>query len=157
GIHTLLLDKTDRLWLSMDRGFVISSDRKSAKVLTPADGLPNTQVQVFAEDGEGAVWMAFGTRRNLAFIKDGHVTVLNEADGVPPGQSWIATDSKGALWLAKGGHLCVYRKGKLEEQTTFPQSQSVRIAACNKGGMWISSGSRLWKFEEGSKLQPAGE
>ncbi len=157
GIRTLLLDKNERLWLSMDRGFVICAERKSAKVLTTADGLPNTQVQVFAEDGEGAIWMAYGTRRNLAFIKNGHVTVLNDADGVPSGQSWIATDSQGALWLAKGGHLCIFRKGKLEELTTFPQAGPVRIAAARNGGMWIFSNSRLWKFQEGGKLQPAGE
>src|SRR5262249_4198910 len=35
GIRTLLLDKHDRLWLSMDRGFVVCADRKSAKILTP--------------------------------------------------------------------------------------------------------------------------
>ena len=157
GIHTLLLDKSDKLWLSMDRGFIICADRKSAKVLTTADGLPNTQVQVFAEDGDGAIWMAYGTRRNLAYIKDGHVTVLDEADGVPTGQSWIAADSKGALWLAKGGHLCIFQKGKLKELTTFPQSGAVRIAASHNGGIWISSGSRLWKFQEGGKLQPGGE
>src|SRR5690348_10929531 len=108
GIRTLLLDKHDRLWLSMDRGFVVCADRKSAKILTPADGLPNnSQVQVFAEDGDGAIWMAYGTRRNLTYIKDNRLTTVGEADGVPTGQCWIAADVKGELWLAKGGHLCI--------------------------------------------------
>jgi signal transduction histidine kinase/ligand-binding sensor domain-containing protein len=157
GIRTLLLDKSDRLWLSMDRGFVICARRASAKVLTTKDGLLNTQVQVFAEDGEGAVWMAYGSRRNLTFMKDGRATVLGEAEGVPTGQSWIATDSKGELWLAKGGHLSVFRKGKFQPLINYPQTGAVRIAAAKKGGVWIFSGTKLWRYEEGGELQPVGE
>lgn len=158
GIRTLLLDRHDRLWLSMDRGFVVCAERKSARVITGADGLPpDSQVQVFAEDGEGTIWMAYGSRRNLTFIKDGHITMLSATDGIPAGQSWIATDVKGELWLAKGGHLCVFRNGKFQELITYPQSGSVRIAAARKGGMWIFSGTRVWKFQEGGKLEPAGE
>jgi len=158
GIRTLLLDKHDRLWLSMDRGFVVCAERTTAKVLTPTDGLPpDSQVQVFAEDGEGTIWMAYGSRRSLTSVKNGRVTTFGAADGVPSGQSWIATDAKGALWLAKGGHLCIFRNGKFEELTAFPQSNSVRIAAARKGGMWIFSGSRVWRFQEGGQLEPAGE
>jgi ligand-binding sensor domain-containing protein len=158
GIRTLMLDKRDRLWLSMDRGFVVCAERKSSKVLTSADGLPNNaQVQVFAEDAQGVIWMAFGSRRNIACIKNDRVTLLGEVDGVPAGQCWICADVKGAIWLAKGGHLCVFRNGKFEELTTYPQSNSVRIAAARKGGVWIFSGTHVWKYEEGGRLEPAGE
>jgi signal transduction histidine kinase/ligand-binding sensor domain-containing protein len=156
GIRTLLLDKSDRLWLSMDRGFVICAQRTSAKVLTVKDGVPS-QVQVFAEDGQGAIWMAYGSRRNLTFMKDGRITVLGAPEGVPGGQSWIAADSKGELWLAKGGNLCVFRNGKFQQLTNFPQVGSVRIAAAKQGGVWITSGSTIWKYEEGGELRTIGE
>jgi signal transduction histidine kinase/ligand-binding sensor domain-containing protein len=158
GIRTLLLDRHDRLWLSMDRGFVVCADRKSAKIFTPTEGLPNNaQVQVFAEDGDGTIWMAYGTRRSLTCIKNDHLTTIGEAEGVPAGQGWITADVKGELWLAKGGHLCVFRDGKFKELISYPQSGAVRIAAARKGGIWIFSGSKIWKFEEGGKLESAGE
>ena len=157
GIRTLLLDKSGRLWLSMDRGYVICSQQTSAKMLTTKDGLLTTQVQAFAEDGQGAIWMAYGSRRNLTFMKDGKMTVLGEAEGVPSGQSAIVTDAKGELWLAKGGHLCVFRNGKFQSLKDFPQVGSVRIAAAKQGGIWISSGARIWQYKEGGDLQPAGE
>jgi signal transduction histidine kinase/ligand-binding sensor domain-containing protein len=158
GIRTLLLDKHDRLWLSMDRGLVVCADRKSAKILTPADGLPsNSQVQVFAEDGAGAIWMAYGARRTVAYIKNDHLTLLDQTEGVPAGQGWISADAKGVIWLAKGGHLCIFRNGKFEELAAYPQSGSVRIVAARKGGIWIFTGSNIWRFEEGGTLEPAGE
>jgi ligand-binding sensor domain-containing protein len=76
GIRTLLLDRSGQLWLSMDRGIVICAQPTSVKVLTTRDGLPNTQAQVIAQDANGAVWMAYGPRRNLTYIKDGRVTML---------------------------------------------------------------------------------
>jgi signal transduction histidine kinase/ligand-binding sensor domain-containing protein len=142
----------------MDRAYVICAERTSAKILGVKDGLPaNTQVQAFAEDASGTIWMGFGTRRNLACIKDGLITMYGAAEGIPAGQSWIATDSKGELWLAKGGHLGVFRKRKFEPLTTFPQMGGVRITAAKSGGVWITSGTRIWKFEEDGKLEPKGE
>src|SRR6185437_3484638 len=114
-------------------------------------------VQVFAEDAEGTVWMAFGSRRNLAYFKDGRVTLIGAAEGIPSGQGWIATDSKGELWLAKGGHLSVYRRGKFQPMKDFPQTGFVRIAAARTGGLWIASASRLWRYRAGGDLEPAGE
>jgi signal transduction histidine kinase/ligand-binding sensor domain-containing protein len=154
GVRTLLLDHRGRLWLSMDRGVVVCADATSAKVLTTKEGIPNSQTQVIAEDGEGKIWMSYGTRRNLAFIKDGQVTVLGEADGIPArGECYIAADTKGELWLAKSGHLTVYRKGKFKPMADYAQTGNVRIAAARGGGMWISSGANVWRYDEEEGLQ----
>jgi signal transduction histidine kinase/ligand-binding sensor domain-containing protein len=129
----------------------------SAKVFSSDQGLPSARGEAFAEDAEGGIWIGYGGRRNLAYIKDGRVTLLGENEGIPSGASGIATDSKGELWLAKGGHLFVFRKGKFEPLKDFPQSGNVRIATARKGGIWISSGSKIWKYEEGGELQPMGD
>lgn len=157
GIRTLLLDKQGALWLSLDRGVVVRAGATSAKALTTADGLPNAQTLVFAEDAEGAIWMAYGSRRNVAYIKDNHVVTLGAAEGVPSGQGWIAADSKGQLWLAKGGHLSVFRKGKFQPVIEYPQTGFVRVAAAKKGGVWIASASKVWRYREGQELEAAGE
>lgn len=153
GIRTLLLDKTGQLWLSMDRGIVVCAQPTSAQVFTTKDGLPNSQALVFAEDADGALWMGYGTRRTVAYIKNGHVTTLGAAEGVPSGPSWIAADSKGEVWLAKGGHLSVFRAGKFQQLQDFAQVGNVRLAAARSGGIWVSSGTNLWRYQEASGLQ----
>jgi len=157
GVRTLMLDKSGRLWLSMDRQIVVCAQATSAEVFTSEDGLPSAQAQVFAEDGDGAIWIAYGGSRNLTCIKDGRVTTIGGAEGVPAGPSWIVADSNGELWLAKGGHLSVFRNGKFQLLKDFPQVGIVRLAAARKGGVWISSGSTLWKYEEGGELQTMSE
>jgi len=85
------------------------------------------------------------------------LTLLVQAENIPIGQAWIASDTKRQLWLAKGGHLCVFRHGKFQNLKDFPQLGAVRITKARKGGIWISSGSKLWKYAEGGELQPMGE
>jgi signal transduction histidine kinase/ligand-binding sensor domain-containing protein len=157
GVRTLFLDKSGRLWLSMDRGIVVCVESTSAKVYSTEDGLPATQLQAFAEDADGGIWISYGGRRTIACIKDDRVTLFGEGEGIPGGASWIAPDSKGELWLAKGGHLSVFRKGKFVSLINFPQDGNVRIAPAAKRGIWISSGSKIWKYEEGGDLQDMGE
>jgi ligand-binding sensor domain-containing protein len=60
------------------------------------------------------------------------------------------------LWLAKGGHLSVFRNGKFQPLLDYPQLGSVRVAASRSGGVWISSGTNIWSYREGGDLQAAG-
>jgi len=156
-IRTLLLDKAGTLWLCMDRGVVVCAQPASAKAFTALDGLPNAQASVFAEAADGAVWVGYGGRRELAYIKDGHVTIVGANEGVPGGQSWIAADNKGQIWLAKGGHLRVFRDGKFQPMQDFAQAGYVRLAAARSGGVWVGSAGRLWKYKEGGEMESAGE
>lgn len=158
GIRALLLDKSGALWLSMDRGIVVRAKPHSAKALNAADGLfTPSQVQDFAQTADGAVWMSYDTRRNISVFQDDHATRLNASDGVPPGHGWITADSKGELWLAKGGHLSVFRQNKLQPIIDYPQSGLVRMVAAKDGGVWIASGSKILRYQEGGEIQVAGE
>ena len=157
GIRTLLLDRAGTLWLSMDRGIVVYAQSAFAKALTTRDGLPNAQALVFAEDADDAIWMGFGSRREVAYIKNGKVTTVGETEGVPGGQGWITADNKGQIWLAKGGHLSVFKQGKFQEVQDYTQTGVVRIAAARSGGVWVGSGARIWKYKDGGEMEPAGE
>ncbi len=157
GIRTLLLDRSGTLWLSMDRGIVVYAQAASSKALTTQDGLPNAQALVFAEAADGAIWMGYRSSRQLAFFKNGRVTTIGEAEGVPSGQGWITADNKREIWLAKGGHLSVFRDGKFQPMRDFTQTGYVRITAARSGGVWVGSGTKLWKYKEGGEMEPAGE
>ena len=148
GIRTLLLDKHDRLWLSMDRGFVVCAERNSAKVFTSVDGLPNNaQAQVFAEDGEGNIWMAYGARRNLAYMKDGQMTVLGEADGVPAAAKAGLRRMLKATSGWRRAATCVF-SGTENLKIWRPTRSRVPCGSLprEKAGYGFSSGSKVWKY-----------
>ena len=153
GIRTVLLDKNGVLWLSMDRGIVVRAKAHSAKALTTSDGMVSSQVQEFAQTSDGAIWMGYETRRNIGCYQDNHASILTANDGVPPGHGSMAADSKGELWLAKGGHLCVFRHEKFQPIIDYPQSGLVRMVAAKSGGLWIASGSKLLKYQEGGQME----
>lgn len=161
GIRALLLDSHGHLWLSMDRGIVLSVQGDIARIYSTNDALPNAQAQIFAEDGEGGIWVSFGQRRNLVRIKDGKLKRFGARDGIPvSGQSCIATDSKGQLWLAKGQSLLIFRGGEFEMLTTLPTvglNGFTRITAAKAGGIWICSGSRLSRYTEAGGLEPVAQ
>lgn len=157
GIRTVMLDKDGVLWLSMDRGIVVRAKPHSARAFNASDGLSTSQVQIFAQTADGAVWMGYDTRRSIACYKDGHISMLGAAEGVPGGHGWIAVDSKGELWLAKGGHLSVFRHNKFQPIIDFPQASYVRMVAARSGGVWIASGSRLMRYQEGGQIQTVAQ
>lgn len=158
AIRTFLLDSHGRMWLNMDRGVVVCVEKNSAKVFSTSDNLPNAQAQIFAEDGEGAIWMSYGQRRNLTRIQNGRVTIFGTAEGIPVGGSAaIASDHKGQLWLVKDGKVMVFRDERFRTLATVPDTNQVRITAAKADGIWIGGTPHLWKYSEGSGLEPEGQ
>jgi ligand-binding sensor domain-containing protein/signal transduction histidine kinase len=158
GIRTLLLDSHGRLWLNMDRGVVACVENNTSKVFSTSDGLPNSQAQIFAEDGQGGIWIGFGQRRNLARIQNGRVTTFGAAEGIPAtGVGTIAADNKGQLWLVKEGKVMVFRNGQFRTLTTIADANPARVTAAKAGGIWICGSPGLRKFSEENGLEPAGQ
>jgi len=162
GIRTLLLDSHGRLWLVMDRGVVMCVEKGTAKIFSNSDGLPNSQAQTFAEDGQGAIWVSFGSTRSMARILDGRVTTFGTNDGVPNGggrdaTAAIATDNKGQLWLVKDGAVTVFRDGHFKPLARLSDAGSVGIAAAKTGGIWICAGPHLSKYTETDGLEAQGQ
>lgn len=79
--------------------------------LSTSDGLSSLQINSLYKDGHGDLWI--GTAEgNLNQLRDGQITVLTHADGLPKGDmtfTAVSEDHKGNLWFAVLGTPGVFR------------------------------------------------
>jgi signal transduction histidine kinase/ligand-binding sensor domain-containing protein len=98
-----LLGSKDGLWLSFwDGGVAFLKDGKVQATYTPAQGVGAGQVTGLRLDADGALWAATG-KGGLSRIKDGRITTLSAANGLPCiWIHWSQQDDNGALWMYTG-------------------------------------------------------
>lgn len=92
------------VWMSFWRegGVLYFKDGKVQAAYGPAQGLGTGHVSGLRLDSEGAVW-ASTEEGGLSRIKDGRVTTLTVANGLPCNAvHWSALDDKGSLWMYTG-------------------------------------------------------
>ncbi|MBU6411019.1 MAG: hypothetical protein KGR98_11595, partial [Verrucomicrobia bacterium] len=135
------------LWLPLDRGPVIRLSHSTVQIIS--NGLPGLVVETAVEDGRGALWVGYrgGT---LCRIKDGRVFNFSATEGFPNMNAgcFLAKDNQGRVWIAKGGQVAVYRRGRFQ-MVLPPQNVATRLAGARDGGMWICSGPDLYKYRNG--------
>jgi signal transduction histidine kinase/ligand-binding sensor domain-containing protein len=147
SLRTMLLDRHGRFWLGIDTGSVICLEAETSQVFDARDGLPTERMAAMAEDGEGAIWVAYPSA--LCRIKDGRLTRFTQTEGWPTGfNCWVTSDAKGELWYSKGGQVGVFRGEKLV-QVMPPQETVIRICGSVVPGLWICAGAHLLKYNEG--------
>jgi signal transduction histidine kinase/ligand-binding sensor domain-containing protein len=145
SVRTFLLDRAGRFWLGMDPGSVICLGGKSSRTYTAVDGISAERIVAMAEDGDGSIWIIYSTV--VCKIQDGRVSVLTVSDGLPSGLNpWIASDSKGNIWFAKGGQVGMINGNKIIPRLNFKDTV-IRICRTAASGVWICSGSRLLKYD----------
>jgi signal transduction histidine kinase len=89
------------VWLSFwqDGGVLYFKDGKIEVTYTSAQGLGAGHVAGLRLDADGAVWAAT-EEGGLSRIKDGHVTTLTVANGLPCNTvHWSMLDDSGSLWM----------------------------------------------------------
>ena len=156
----LLADRRGRLWLGKRNadadGEVVCVEADTTRVFTTRDGLPGWQVGGMAEDGEGAVWISAG---GLACrIQEGRCTVFSSADGLPASgrKLYVASDSRGQLWFARGTQVGVYRDGRFRTLLTLKEPCGA-LSRARSGGVWIGAGRRVLKYSGEGEPQDLGE
>lgn len=150
-VRLIHLDRKGQIWLWMEEGALICLGAEGAQRYSRKDGLPGGQVSAMAEDGEGAIWLAF--QNSLCRVKEGKCEVFGADAGLPKqdGQTWVAADAKGELWYSQKNRLGVFREGVFQNKLTFEGSAAVRMCR-GSSGLWLSVGSRLLKYEEGKEI-----
>jgi PAS domain S-box-containing protein len=92
------------VWLSFwqDGGVLYFKDGKVRATYTSADGLGKGHVSGLRLDRDGAVWAATEDG-GLSRIKDGRITTLTSANGLPCNTiHWSIEDNHGSLWMFTG-------------------------------------------------------
>ncbi len=155
-----LADRRGRLWLGKRTptlsGEVVCLDAGKTRVFTTEDGLTDAGVQGMAEDGEGAIWTSGGGPS--CRIRDGRCTVFSSEAGLPAagGMLYLASDSRGQLWFARGSQVGVYRGSKFRTLLTLKESCGA-LSRARSGGVWIGAGTRVLKYSGEGEPQDLGE
>ena len=149
-VRKIFLDRHQRLWLFMDRGVIIRISQNTAQVFTAAEGLPDARALVMAEDRDGALWLAIGN--SFYRIQDDKVTPFGVIDDWPGGQPWLAADSSGKIWFARGPHLGTLENGKWKNILTL-ESAPLRLAGDGTSGLWICTATEILHYQRDGELK----
>lgn len=124
------------------------------------------RVETMVEEPDGAILLCFDNDAIYRW-RGTQVTLLTEADGLPPGSGSnygdslppgfsanpaIATDERGAVWIARDGVL-----GRLSSRAFVPLAQlpdhRLKLAAARGGGVWVISGLQLFHCDASGHLR----
>ena len=107
------------------------------------------------EDGEGSVWISYFSGP-LCKVSSDRVTIAGTESKLTAGSlTYLATDTKGRLWISRDAHVGSMRDGTYSEALHL--SGITSIGAARDGGLWIIAGFQLYKYSiEGGLVPVAG-
>ncbi len=100
-VRAMVLESPDRLWIgTRDLGlFLVAAG--GVTHYTTVEGLPHITVQSLHRGADGTLWI--GTRRGLAWRRDGRIHSVTTAQGLHQNHVYgITSDPTGRLWLTSG-------------------------------------------------------
>lgn len=144
GVRAMFSDSRGNLWLGAFRDEVLKVGRDSAQRFTVAEGAPRGQLTAFAEDREGAIWLAFGG--NICLVDNDRLHAVEISDRAGSGgRASLVRDAAGVVWGALNGRIGVLQAGKFEQRFRL-ENRDLTLAAARTGGLWVSAGARLYRI-----------
>ncbi|MGC6467203.1 MAG: sensor histidine kinase [Akkermansiaceae bacterium] len=145
-VHVTLVDRSDNLWLGLERGPLVRIGRDTYKAFDSSNGLfPNRTLSI-TEDKQSRIWVSFTSRACL--IDGDSVTRFTTKDGIPSGRnSQVVCDSEGQIWMTSDKILGRLHEQGFQETRTYPDA--VRIAPSRESGLWLTHQSKLFHFKAG--------
>ncbi|MCE9671751.1 ATP-binding protein [Myxococcus stipitatus] len=139
------------LWVGSNAGaFQYDGQRFVRTALT--QGLPDDVVTAMLIDSRGSAW--FGTRKGLARVRGGDVTVFGAKQGLVQPIIVMAEDASGAMWFGSEGGLWRYEEGKGLRRFTvkdgLPGEVVLSLLADADGTVWVGTESGLGRWRNGN-------
>ncbi|MDO8835677.1 MAG: two-component regulator propeller domain-containing protein [Vicinamibacterales bacterium] len=121
-IRAIIRESPDRLWVgTRDRGLAAVTPAGVTR-FTTREGLPHDSVHALLLDPDGTLWI--GTRRGLAWMRDGRLHAVTAAQGLHESHVYgIASDRQGRLWLSSGSGVFTVLRSELREYEAGTRSQ----------------------------------
>ncbi len=138
GIVSALLATDTGLWVGLRKGGARLIRADGMDAYAPQPGLPGGVVYGFAEDQQGAIWLAAGD--GLARFDGQHWQQLSTRWGFPVGQAsavFVARD--GVVWAASENKLLYLPKGSqrfVDSGISAPSTSA--IAEAEDGTIWLA-------------------
>lgn len=141
-IRTILVDKTNNLWLGTASGLVKVSPDKSIELFNKQSGLPASFIMALIEDESGRIWI--GTGDGIASYDKGTIQTyrLNEkfdaeyAFGfyIEQNSLWMATD-RGLIAI----NLTTNEMSAITKENGLPVDKIFQIIIDNDNTFWLTS------------------
>jgi len=145
AVRAMCLDRSGKLWVSMERGPVLYLSARDGKISSIESGVPNIQVRRILEDGKGAIWMI--APNNIISISGDRLTTMEWEKGEPEiFDPSAASDGQGNIWLAGRERIGMIRNGRFESRP-LPGGENLLLGDSRAGGPWLVAGSRLMKLQ----------
>lgn len=126
------------------------------EILGLRDGLPQSQIACFAQDGEGYVWV--GTWGGLARYNGTEFVSFNQGPDLPSDRiQELLADSSGTVWIATAQGLSSWRDHALR-RTEDPLVSEVRcraLALDKDGVLWVGTDKGV-VFKRGNEFRRLG-
>jgi len=139
-INRIYEDRWEKLWIGTFGGGLNRRDQGKFSAFTSQADLTNGVVNAIAEDREGSLWI--GTDTSLNRLRDGKLTTVSTADGLPCDHiSIVYKDSHQTLWLAsRECGIIHWQEGKSTPFIThygLTGSYISSIGEDKQGNLWI--------------------
>jgi signal transduction histidine kinase/ligand-binding sensor domain-containing protein len=149
GIATIVQTSDGFLWMAngRDTGLYRFDGRRFEHIELPRnDRLSSMLVfQLYAPES-GGLWIGF-TFGGVAFLKDGHLTVYTEKDGLPPGSiKGFAQRPDGTLWVGTTNGLAHLGSSGWQRLATAGNTaiNPDALIADTQGTLWMPSGGKIY-------------
>jgi signal transduction histidine kinase/ligand-binding sensor domain-containing protein len=157
GVDSAVQTKDGYLWVASGGLFRFDGRRFEHIELPRSDQLSSMFIYQLFAPRSGGLWIGF-TYGGAAFLKDGHLTVYTEREGLPAGSvKDFAQDLDGTLWVAttRGlAHLgpAGWQRLGADSSIAFPDPDTLIVDS--QGTLWISCAGRVLFLQKGeNRLQ----
>ena len=156
SIQALAQTSDGYLWIASANGILFRFDGlRFEHIELPRDDRLSSMIvyQLFAPN-TGGLWIGF-TFGGAALLKDGHMTVYTEQDGLPPG---TVTDfdqaSDGTLWATTTGGLAHLGASGWRHLATDSQCGQIytKVIVDSKGIVWLACQGKVFFLPKGSQV-----
>jgi signal transduction histidine kinase/ligand-binding sensor domain-containing protein len=149
-IPALLQDREGNLWLGLRGGGLYRFKPRKVTAYTTEHGLPHNDINAFAGDGAGGVWIS--TVGGLAHFREGRFTAYTPQDGLRgTGVFGLLRDRGGTLWFGNHG-LASFKDGvftRHDEVRELAGLGTIVFAEDQAGNLWIGTGQGLHRLRDG--------
>ncbi|MFM1770728.1 MAG: hypothetical protein RJA22_3257 [Verrucomicrobiota bacterium] len=160
GVHqvvrVVMLGRRGDLWLALEGGTAMRLRNTQQAGFEVVGGLPPLRPVAMAEDGAGVVWIGYADGSACRIAGGQAVTLSPRELHAGAGRCWVAGDSEGRVWFAKGGRVGMVSGGTLVEHHV-ESFRATSLGAARHGGVWACAGGRILKCEAGGGWRVAGD
>jgi ligand-binding sensor domain-containing protein len=151
--RAIYCDPEGDLWIATGDTGLVRFRRRTIRMYTKADGLPNDKVETVLSGHDGTLWVG-NNCDGLSRFDGQHFTTYSAKDGLSNSCVWsLAEDRHHGIWVGTwGGGLYRFRQGEFTQYSInqgMPSVVVVSVIVAQDGSLWIATAGGLAHMQNG--------